>query len=69
MSAKINNGSTIPLELRPGTAVAMNVTPSRPTPASPAFETPAQNAAMIISVHCITEKSGMEGMSKRKVTR
>ena len=37
MSAKISNGSTIPVDAFPGTAPAMNVTPNKPIPANPAF--------------------------------
>jgi hypothetical protein len=42
-------------------AAAMNVTPSRPTPARPAFETPEKYAAIRASVHWRGVKSGTAG--------
>ena len=51
----------MPLLCFPETAAAMKVTPSRPTPASPALDTPAQNAAVQARIHCSKVNSGMSG--------
>gem|GEM_PF-5859680 len=57
-SATINNGNTMPVEPRPGIAIAIPTTPSMPNPASPALPTPEQKAAKATRHHSNIVKSG-----------